>query len=407
MVRRLPVVQRRGRVPVEASADPLHLSAVMTGRPLFIGSDIYRDTQFARGHPLAIPRVSAVIDLAKALGWLDAENYVDSPRATPTQLARFHDPTYIDAVMAAERDQTLPDTNKRRFNIGTIEAPIYDAMFRRPATAAGASILAAELVSQSGVVFSPASGTHHGRRDQASGFCFFNDPVLGIFALLDQGLERVLYIDIDAHHGDGVQAAFADDPRVLTVSVHEAERWPGTGVVEDRAGGMARNLPVPPGFNDSEMAYVLEAALLPLADWFTPQAIMVQCGADALDEDPLSKLALSNASHRSVVSAMMPLTDRLIVTGGGGYNPWAVARCWVGVWATLNGHAIPERLPKEAEAVLRGLTWRRAAGRNPPDHWFVTLADRPRLGPVRSEVRDLVCAVNAPARGLNGLFSLD
>jgi len=370
----------------------------MTVRPLFIGSDIYRNTQFARGHPLAIPRVSAVIDLARALRWLDAGNYVDSPRATPAQLARFHDPAYIDAVIAAERDQSLPDIAKRRFNIGTIEAPIYDAMFRRPATAAGASILAAELVSHLAPVFSPASGTHHGRRSQASGFCFFNDPVLGIMALLDQGLERVLYIDIDAHHGDGVQMAFADDPRVLTVSVHEAGRWPGTGLVEDRAGGMARNLPVPQEFNDSEMAYVVEAAILPLADWHQPQAIMLQCGADALAEDPLSKLALSNASHRSVVSALMPLTDRLIVTGGGGYNPWAVARCWTGVWATLNGFSVPERLPKSAETVLRGLSWRRAAGRNPPDHWFTTLADRPRLGPVREEVRDIVRAVNAPPR---------
>lgn len=375
------------------------LPADMAERPLFIGSDIYRDTSFARNHPLAIPRVSATIDLARALGWLDTANYVDSPRATPAQLARFHDPAYIDAVVAAERDQALPEAAKQRFNIGTIEAPIYGAMFRRPATAAGASILAAELVSDGGIVFSPASGTHHGQRARASGFCFFNDPVLGLLALLDQGLDRVLYIDIDAHHGDGVQAAFADDPRVLTVSVHEVGRWPGTGEAEDRAGGMARNLPVPQGFNDSEMAYVLEGALLPLADWFSPQAIMVQCGADALAEDPLSKLALSNGAHRAVVSAMIPLTDRLIVTGGGGYNPWAVARCWTGVWAALNRQPIPEKLPEAAEAVLRDLTWRRAAGRNPPEHWFTTLADRPRLGPVREEVRDLVRAVTTPKAG--------
>lgn len=370
----------------------------MPDRPRFIGSDIYRDTSFARGHPLAIPRVSAVMDLARALGWLDASNYVDSPRADPGQLARFHDPAYIEAVMSAERTQLLAEADKRRFNIGSIEAPIYDAMYRRPATAAGASILAAELVARSGIVFSPASGTHHGRRDRASGFCFFNDPVLGLFTLLDQGLERILYIDIDAHHGDGVEAAFADEERVLTVSVHEADRWPGSGAVGDRAGGFARNLPVPQGFNDSEMAYVLEAALLPLADWFAPQAIMLQCGADALAEDPLSKLALSNASHRSVVSAMMPLCDRLIVTGGGGYNPWAVARCWTGVWAALNRFPIPARLPENAEAVLRDLSWRRAAGRNPPEHWFTTMADQPRLGPVRDEVRDLVRRVNEPAR---------
>lgn len=362
-------------------------------RPYFIGSEIYRDTSFARGHPLAIPRVSAVIDLARALGWLDEENYVDSPRATPAQLARFHDAAYVEAVIAAERDQRLTEAEKKRFNIGTIEAPICPAMFRRPATAAGASVLAAELVSESGVVFSPASGTHHGRRDRASGFCFFNDPVLGLLRLLDDGLERVLYVDIDAHHGDGVEFAFADDPRVFTISVHEAERWPGTGRVDDRAGGYARNLPVPPGFNDTEMAYVLEAAILPMADWYAPQAIMAQCGADALDEDPLSKLCLSNVSHRAVVSALASLTDRLIVTGGGGYNPWAVARCWTGVWACLSGHPIPDRLTPAAEKILRGLRWKRAAGRNPPEHWYTTLEDRSRHGPVRDEVRAIVRAV--------------
>lgn len=395
MIGRRSLVQSGGHRAIEPGGRPVHFAAHMTGHPLFIGSDIYRDTSFARGHPLAIPRVSAVMDLAGALGWVDRENYRDSPRATPDQLTRFHDADYVEAVMAAERDQSLPDADKRKFNIGTIEAPIYPAMFRRPATAAGASILAADLAGETGVVFSPASGTHHGRRDQASGFCFFNDPVLGLFRLLDQGLDRVLYVDIDAHHGDGVQAAFADDPRVLTISVHEAGRWPGTGLVEERAGGMARNLPVPPGFNDTEMAFVLEAAILPLADWYAPQAVMVQCGADALDEDPLSKLGLSNVSHRAVVSALAPISERLIVTGGGGYNPWAVARCWTSVWGCLNGHPIPDRLPAAAEEVLRSLTWRRAAGRNPPDHWFTTLVDRPRQGPLREEVRSIVRAVTA------------
>lgn len=365
----------------------------MTPGPLFIGSDIYRETEYARGHPLAIPRVSTVIDLARALGWLDESRYRDVRPATRAQLERFHDPAYVEAVIAAERTQTASEAVRRRFNIGGIEAPIYEAMFRRPATAAGASILAAELVREAGIVFSPASGTHHGRRNRASGFCFFNDPVLGLLRLLDLGLERVAYVDIDAHHGDGVETAFASDPRVFTISVHEDGRWPGTGAVDDRAGGMARNIPVPPGFNDSEMHFVLESAILPLMDHFSPQAVMIQCGADGLAEDPQSKLALSNAVHRSTVAAVMPLTHRLIVTGGGGYNPWAVARCWTGLWAVLNGFDVPPRLPHAAEALLRGITWRHSAGRNPPEHSYTTLADRPRPGPIREEVRDVVRAV--------------
>jgi len=358
----------------------------MAARPLFIGSDIYRQSSYGRRHPLAIPRVSTVIDLCRALGWLDDTRYIDSPTATPAQLARFHDPAYVAAVIDAERTQAVAPELRVRHTLGTIEAPIYPDMFRRPATAAGASILAAELVAGGGIVYTPAGGTHHGRRDRARGFCFFNDPVLALLRLLDLGLDRLAYVDIDAHRGDGVEEAFAGDARVLTVSVHEAGRWPGSG--EANGGGRgAVNLAVPPGFNDSEMAFLLDRAVLPLVEAARPQAIVLQGGADALADDPLSKLALSNRAHWAAVGALMPLAPRLIVTGGGGYNPWSVGRCWAGVWATLNGFEVPDRLPAAAEAVLRGLSWQRAAGRNPPAHWFTTLADPPRPGPVRDEVR--------------------
>jgi acetoin utilization protein AcuC len=124
---------------------------------------------------------------------------------------------------------------------------------------------------------------------------------------------------------------------------------------------------------------------------------MVQCGADALEEDPLAKLSLSNNAHRAVVAAVMGLAPRLIVLGGGGYNPWSVARCWAGVWGVLAGHAMPERLPPAAEAVLRGLVAHRgrAAWRDPPEHWFTTLADAPRPGVVRAVVRRAAAAALA------------
>jgi acetoin utilization protein AcuC len=235
----------------------------------------------------------------------------------------------------------------------------------------------------------PGGGTHHGRPDRASGFCYLNDAVLGLLEWLDQGLTNVLYLDIDAHHGDGVQDAFHDDPRVFTLSVHEDGRWPCTGALEDRGGtGHARNIPVPAGFHDDEMRWVLHQAILPIVRHLGPQAIMLQCGADAIEEDPLSRLSLSNNAHRAVVSALLALRPRrLIVLGGGGYNPWTVARCWAGVWGTLNGLPMPDRLPPPAEAVLRGLAWQRAAGRDPPERWFTTLVDPPRRGVVRAVVQ--------------------
>jgi acetoin utilization protein AcuC len=348
--------------------------------------------------------VSTCLDLCRALGWLPDAQYIVSPQATPAQIARFHDPDYVAAVQRAERDQDLPEEMRARFQLGAMGNPIFAEVFRRPATACGGSILAADLLlAEGGTVHSPAGGTHHGRPDRASGFCYFNDPVLGILRLLDGGLTRVLYLDVDAHHGDGVQDAFADDERVFTISLHEAGRWPlprdgseGPGGVHDRAGGAARNLPLPPGANDSEFLFLLEAAVLPLIESFEPQAIVLQCGTDALEEDPLSKLALSNGALWRAVQAVKPLAPRLLALGGGGYNPWSVGRAWAGVWAVLNDLPIPARLPPAAEAVVRGLEWRHRLGRNPPEHWFTTLADAPRPGPIRPEVRALAAAVLAP-----------
>jgi acetoin utilization protein AcuC len=364
----------------------------MLPRPLFIGSEIYRQSRYGSQHPLGIPRVSAVMDLGRALGWLPDAIYVDSPRATPEQLARFHDPDYVAALMKAEAEQGVDEETSRRFNIGRNGNPVFGEVFRRPATACGASIKAAELLRGGGIVYSPAGGTHHGRRGQASGFCYFNDPVLAILAFLDQGLS-VYYVDVDAHHADGVQDALDGDSRVHIVSIHEDDRWPYTGAADDRGGGNVRNLPVPAGFNDSEFAHLIDNVVVPLGRSLRPDVVILQGGCDALADDPMSKLALSNGALWRCVRALMGLAPRLLVLGGGGYNPWSVARCWSGVWATLNGLPIPERLPPQAEAVLRGLSWNRRRSEPRPEHWFTTLADAPNDGPVG----EAVLALTVPA----------
>jgi len=366
--------------------------------PVFIGSDIYRTSTHAPGHPLAIPRVSLCIDLCRAMGWLPDSAYRESPRATPDELARYHAPEYIQAVMQAERDQEAPEPMRRRFNLGINGNPVYAEMFRRPATACGASLLGARLLKSPGTVYNPAGGTHHGQPDRASGFCAFNDPVLAILEMLDAGLERIFYLDLDAHFGDGVQQAFHNEERVFTLSIHEAGRWPmqrgdgmtmSAGGIYDRAGGLARNLPVPHEFNDTEMAYLLEAVVVPLMRSFEPRALVIQCGADALAEDPMTRLGLSNRALWRCVDRVKAVAPRVLVLGGGGYNPWSVARCWAGVWATLNGFGIPKVLPSAAEAVLRGVRWNHRHGRTPPEAWFTTLADPLRVGPVRQEIRVL------------------
>ncbi len=359
-------------------------------RPLYIGSEIYRGSTYGAKHPLAIPRVSTCTDLVAAMGWLDPDRFRVAPMATDAEILRFHTPDYLAALKRAEAEQGVSDADRARFRIGADGNPVYREVFRRPATSAGGVMLATQLTAQGGIVHCPGGGTHHGRPDRASGFCFLNDPVLGILQWLDQGLERIVYLDIDAHHGDGVQDAFHSDDRVLTISLHEAGRWPNTGPVHDRAGGQARNLPVPQGLNDTEHRVLMEQAVLPLIRAFRPQAILLQSGADSLEEDPLAKLSLSNNAYWAVVRAIRDLAPRLVVVGGGGYNPYTVARCWAGIWATLNDISIPDRTTPQAETVLRALVYNRAAGRNPPAHWFTTLRDAPREGPVRDTIHRLV-----------------
>ncbi len=353
-----------------------------------IASEIYRHSTYGTWHPLAVPRVSTVMDLTGALGWQEPGGWVRSPRAKPKALAAWHRPDYIEAVQTAEAEGAVSDETRERYNLGTHANPVFGEMYRRPATAAGASILAGELLKNGGVIHSPAGGTHHGLPAQANGFCYFNDPVLAILSLRRNGVRRVAYVDIDAHHCDGVEHAFADDPDVLLLSTHEERRWPFTGALEDTGAGNVFNLPLPKGLNDSEMELIRETVILPIVQGFRPDAIVLQCGADAVEEDPLSRMSLSNQAHWAIVSALGALTDRYLVLGGGGYNPWSVGRLWTGVWGTLVGAEVPERLPPEAEAIMRALVWPgRAAGRNPPEHWFTTLADAPRHGPIRDDVR--------------------
>ncbi|MBT3401654.1 MAG: acetoin utilization protein AcuC [Rhodospirillaceae bacterium] len=373
------------------------IPGVFPERPILIGSEIYRTSRFGAKHPLSIQRVTPVMDLVRAMGVLSEDAFVESPRASETELARFHDPAYIAVLRRAERDGTVSDELRERHNIGRNGNPIFPEIFSRPATAAGASLLAGRALAgvQSGTIHSLAGGTHHGRVDQASGFCFFNDPVLAIFAMLDGGLQRVLYVDLDAHHGDGVQDAFHDDDRVLTISVHEDGRWPRTGATGDRAGGMARNLSVPPGMNDDELGAILDHAILPLGRAFSADAIVVQSGADGLADDPQSKLELSNNALWSAIEALRHLAPRVLVVGGGGYNPWAVARAWTGIWCVLNELDPSRPVGKSGEAVLRGLIWNHSRGRNPPEHWFTTLADRPRNGPVRDAIWQAIQEVTA------------
>jgi len=354
---------------------------------LFVASDFCRQPGFGRHHPLSIPRVSAVLELCASLGWIDDRCMRTSRIATVAELEAFHDAGYVEALRSSDAAGRVEPAVRERHGFGNFENPLFPGVFERAATAVGGSILAAEFALEGRVAFHPAGGTHHGRRDRASGFCYFNDPVFAIRRLLEAGRSRVLYVDLDAHHGDGVQEAFLDEPRVRVVSIHEQGRWPYSGAADDVGRGHACNLPVPAGFNDSELEHLLDTVVLPLAARFAPQAVVVTCGTDALAGDPLSGLALSNVALWDAVERVIADTGAAVVLGGGGYNPWTLARCWTGLWGRLGGRDIPDELPGPAQQILCSLECDLVEDEDVDESWCRTLADAPRTGTVREEVK--------------------
>ena len=361
--------------------------------PVFLGSDVFRRAAFGRNHPLTIVRHAAVLDLAKILGWLGDDEFRGCPVATEAELARFHRPAYVAALRQADAAGHVSPDARQRYGIGTLENPLFPGLYERAAATVGGSILAARLANEGRVVFHPSGGTHHGRPEKASGFCYFNDPVFAILSLLDLGRERVLYVDLDAHHGDGVEDAFADEPRVMTVSVHEQGRWPYSGASDDRRGGGARNLPVPPGFSDSELDYLVQHALVPLAEAFEPEAMVLCCGADCLAGDPLSGMKLSNVALWRALDRLLEFALPAVILGGGGYNPWTVARYWTGIWGRLTHQEFPERLPEEAVALLGAMQCELIDEDEVDPAWLTTLADCAYPGPVRGAIHSLAAEV--------------
>ena len=357
--------------------------------PIYVGSEIFRRPAFGANHPLSIMRHAAVLDLLAMLGWLDDEEFRECQPATIEQLQQFHDRAYIRALQHANATGKVEPDVRDRYQIGTMENPLFPGVFDRASTTVGGSILAANLANEGRVVFHPSGGTHHGRPDRASGFCYFNDPVFAINTLLDLGRKRVLYIDLDAHHGDGVEEAFYLDDRVTALSIHEAQRWPFSGT-RSRPKENTYNYSVAPGLNDTELEFLCENAILPLIASRRPEALVLCCGADSLAGDPLSKMELSNVALWGTVRRLLDLDLPTVVLGGGGYNPWTVTRYWAGMWGMIKGETAPERLPEQAIGYLEEMECDLIDEDEVESAWLTALADSPNHGIVRDAIRSLI-----------------
>ncbi len=303
-------------------------------------------------HPLDPVRVELTIALARSLGVLDRPGVeVRSPRpADDAALTRVHEPAYLDAVRAAPHDPYFAG-----WGLGTGDNPIFEGMHEASALVAGATLMAAESVwsGQTRRAVNVSGGLHHAMPARASGFCVYNDPAIAIARLLDQGAERIAYVDVDVHHGDGVQEIFWDEPRVLTISLHETglALFPGTGFPHETGGpgaeGTAINVALPPGTDDHGWLRAFHAVVPSAVRAFRPQVLFTQCGADAHRLDPLADLRLTVDGQRASYLALRGLADELcdgrwVATGGGGYALFeSVPRAWTHLLAIVTGDALP------------------------------------------------------------------
>jgi acetoin utilization protein AcuC len=317
---------------------------------------------FGPQHPLAPVRVQLTMELATALGVLTGEHVTvaAAPPAADAELELVHDRSYIEAVRyagdlaAGDKAQTVDAVRLLQHGLGTADDPVFAHMHEASALVVGATLAAARAMWSGSVRHgaSIAGGLHHAMRANASGFCIYNDPAIAIAWLLGHGAERIAYVDIDVHHGDGVQAAFWNDPRVLTISLHEhpASLFPGTGRAAETGGpdadGSAVNVALPPGTRDAGWLRAFDAVVPPLLRAFRPQVLVSQHGCDTHWSDPLADLALTIDAQRTAHAALHRLAHdlcdgRWLLTGGGGYQlAQVVPRSWTHLLAEAAGRPV-------------------------------------------------------------------
>jgi acetoin utilization protein AcuC len=306
------------------------------------------DYDFGPSHPMSPVRVDLTIRLAGDLGVLDGLRVVPAPVADHDLIATVHSAKLIDAVTRAGED---PSTVDPWHGLGSDDNPVFRDMHRAAAHVVGASVEAFRQVWERESLHAAniTGGLHHAMPDKASGFCIYNDVAVGIRWLLDHGAERVAYVDVDVHHGDGVEAVFYDDPRVLTISLHETGQmlFPGTGFPQDSGGpearGSAVNVALPPGTADAGWLRAFHAVVPPLVREFAPDVLVTQQGCDSHRDDPLADLMLSIDGQRASYVALHDLAHeachgRWVALGGGGYALVdVVPRAWTHLLALVGG----------------------------------------------------------------------
>jgi acetoin utilization protein AcuC len=372
----------------------------MSGRAGLVLCPEARIYDHGPGHPLRPQRVLLTWDLIRHLGMLDRPTVQTVPcrTATDEEIGLVHTAEFIDATRRAGEGEP---GDWSRFGYGPGDNPIFPRMHEAGALVVGASLAAAQEVIEGRLdhAFNAAGGLHHAMPSRASGFCVYDDPAVAIAWLLRHGVERIAYVDVDVHHGDGPQAVFYTDPRVLTVSIHESGEYlfPGTGFVSERGAGEAEgtkvNVPLPPGTGDHAWLEAFAEVVPPLVRRWRPDVLVTQLGCDTHQTDPLAHLLLTTRAYREAAAVLHELAHeaaggRWVATGGGGYQ-WArvVPRAWTLYFAEMCEVELPDHLPEswieEAERAVRGEV-------------PVTFSETPASdGPPDTETRDVIRLVRS------------
>ena len=332
----------------------------------FVYTDAYLDYDYGPTHPLKIIRLKLTYELIRAYGLLSLPSVqtIITRKAEEDDLATFHSKEYLSILKQANDGHLRGDAYS--YGLGPGDNPIFPGLFDWSLSVTGATLQAVDTVAsgEREIAFNIAGGLHHAMRSRASGFCYINDPVIGILKLLRMG-KRVAYLDIDAHHGDGVQAAFYQTNQVLTISLHESGHslFPGTGfeyeIGEGEGEGYSVNLPFQPYTDDEVYLWAFEEIVPPLIHRFQPDIVVSQLGVDSFYDDPLTNLYLTIHGYEKIIRRIKELSPRWVALGGGGYDVSNVARAWTLAWAVMNGFELNDQLPetylkKAAESGIHG-----------------------------------------------------
>ena len=325
---------------------------LMSRKAAFVYDDALSRHSLSEAHPMKPERLRYTHELLESYRALDAPTAtLVTPRpATEDEILLYHSRDYLEAVRSYGNGETPPDPG--RYGLGPGDNPPYEGMYDAAALSTGASLRAVELLvsGEADGAFNISGGLHHAMPGYASGFCVFNDPVIAIKALMSHGM-KVAYVDIDCHHGDGVQHAFYDTDQVLTISLHEsgAFLFPGTGFTQEiglgRGRGYSVNVPLYPYTGDEVYLWALREVVPPLLEAFRPDVTVTQLGIDTHVLDPITHLVLTVQGFAEAVRELSRWAPRWLALGGGGYDLQAVARAWTLAYGVMSGQDFPDEIP--------------------------------------------------------------